>query len=142
MECGDAIDNRLFVLILQHPREKKETLATAALTVAMLRRAELGGGTVLAEFGAGTRTARRSTRAGRCSISVRYGQGRWVWNATSLLSTATAEPAADQEEMLRDLDGAISARRQLERGEVAVVAQPVAAKIAPPGARSAAAVAL
>jgi len=41
MESGDAIDNRLFVLVLQHPREKKETLATAALTVAMLRRAEL-----------------------------------------------------------------------------------------------------
>ena len=41
MEGAEAIDNQLFVLILQHPREKKESLATAALTVAMLRRAEL-----------------------------------------------------------------------------------------------------
>ena len=41
MAPAEAIDNRLFILILQHPREKRETLATAALTAAMLRRAEL-----------------------------------------------------------------------------------------------------
>jgi DTW domain-containing protein YfiP len=37
----EPIDNRLFVLIVQHPQEKKEALATAALTRALLRRAEL-----------------------------------------------------------------------------------------------------
>jgi DTW domain-containing protein YfiP len=37
----EAIDNRLFVLILQHPREKKEALGTAAATVAALRRSAL-----------------------------------------------------------------------------------------------------
>lgn len=35
------IDNRLFILILQHPREKKEPLATAAETVTLLRHAAL-----------------------------------------------------------------------------------------------------
>jgi DTW domain-containing protein len=35
------IDNRLFVLILQHPQEKKEAFGTAAATVAALRRAAL-----------------------------------------------------------------------------------------------------
>jgi DTW domain-containing protein YfiP len=37
----EAIDNTVFVVILQHPREKKETLATAALTCRVLARAEL-----------------------------------------------------------------------------------------------------
>jgi hypothetical protein len=35
------IDNRLFVLILQHPQERSEPLATAAATAANLRRARL-----------------------------------------------------------------------------------------------------
>ena len=37
----EPIENRLFVLILQHPQEKKEVLATAGLTRALLSRAEL-----------------------------------------------------------------------------------------------------
>src|SRR5262245_20665457 len=41
MASAEPIDNRLFVLILQHPQEKKEVLATAALTRALLSRAEL-----------------------------------------------------------------------------------------------------
>ena len=32
----EPIDNRLFVLILQHPQEKREVLATAAATCAAL----------------------------------------------------------------------------------------------------------
>ena len=35
------IDNRLFILILQHPQERKAPLATAAATRALLRRADL-----------------------------------------------------------------------------------------------------
>ena len=37
-------DNRLFVLILQHPQERKAPLSTAAATVAGLRRAKLAVG--------------------------------------------------------------------------------------------------
>jgi DTW domain-containing protein YfiP len=36
--------NRLFVLILQHPQERKEPLSTAGITVATLRRAKLAVG--------------------------------------------------------------------------------------------------
>jgi DTW domain-containing protein YfiP len=39
-----AIDNRLFVLVLQHPQERREPLATAAAAVAALRRAKLVAG--------------------------------------------------------------------------------------------------
>jgi hypothetical protein len=38
---AEPIDNRLFVLVLQHPQEKREALATAAATCAALRRAAL-----------------------------------------------------------------------------------------------------
>jgi DTW domain-containing protein YfiP len=41
---GPVIDNRLFVLVLQHPQERRETLATAVATVAALRRARLVAG--------------------------------------------------------------------------------------------------
>jgi DTW domain-containing protein len=37
----EPIDNRLFVLVLQHPQEKREVLATAAATCAALRRSAL-----------------------------------------------------------------------------------------------------
>ncbi|MGE0257976.1 MAG: DTW domain-containing protein [Alphaproteobacteria bacterium] len=39
-----VIDNRLFVLVLQHPQERSEPLATAPATVAALRRARLAVG--------------------------------------------------------------------------------------------------
>jgi DTW domain-containing protein len=38
------IANRLFILVLQHPQEKREPLATAALAVGLLRRARLVAG--------------------------------------------------------------------------------------------------
>jgi hypothetical protein len=40
-ELPAAAENRLFVLILQHPQERKEPLSTAAATAAALRRAKL-----------------------------------------------------------------------------------------------------
>jgi hypothetical protein len=43
-ESAAPADNRLFVLILQHPQEKKEPLSTAAATVAVLGRAKLAVG--------------------------------------------------------------------------------------------------
>ncbi len=41
MASAEPINNRLFVLILQHPQEKREALATAASTCALLSRAQL-----------------------------------------------------------------------------------------------------
>lgn len=39
-----SVDNRVFVLVLQHPQERREVLATAAATVGALRRARLVAG--------------------------------------------------------------------------------------------------
>jgi DTW domain-containing protein len=41
MSLAEPIENRLFILILQHPQEKKEALATATATRAALRHASL-----------------------------------------------------------------------------------------------------
>jgi len=106
MESGEAIDNRLFVLILQHPQEKKETLATASLTVAMLRRAKLVVGLSWPNLG---RALGRPADSRRWAV-LYLGSARP--RAFGLQSDVVAldrrgQPAANQEEMLRDLDGAI-----------------------------------
>lgn len=106
MESGDAIDNRLFVLILQHPREKNETLATASLTVAMLRRVDLAVGLSWPNLGRALGRPvdqRRWAVLHLGSIHPRaFGLERDV-----IALDRHGQPAADQEEMLRDLDGAI-----------------------------------
>ena len=106
MEGGDAIDNRLFILILQHPREKRETLVTAALTVALLRRAKLVVGLSWPNLG---RALGRSADPQRWAV-LYLGSARP--RAFGLQSEVIAldrhgEPAADQEGMLRGLDGAV-----------------------------------
>ena len=40
----EPIDNRVFVLVLQHPQERREALSTAPIIVATLRRAKLAVG--------------------------------------------------------------------------------------------------
>jgi tRNA-uridine aminocarboxypropyltransferase len=106
MESGDAIDNRLFVLILQHPREKNETLATAGLTVAMLRRAKLSVGLSWPNLGRALGHPADPRRwAVLCLGSIHpraFGLERDV-----IALDRHGRPAANQEEMLRDLDGAI-----------------------------------
>ncbi len=106
MEGGDAIDNRLFVLILQHPREKRETLATAALTVATLRRAELVVGLSWPNL---ARALGRTADPQRWAVlylgSVRpraFGLERDV-----IVLDRHGEPATGQAAMLRDLDGVV-----------------------------------
>lgn len=42
--AASVVDNRVFVLVLQHPQERREPRATAAATVAALRRAKLVAG--------------------------------------------------------------------------------------------------
>ena len=100
------IDNRLFVLILQHPQEKKEVLATAALTRALLTRADLVIGLSWPNL---SRTLGRSVDSNRWAAlylgsahPASFGQQREV-----LALDRRGEPAADQEAMLRGLEGVV-----------------------------------
>jgi DTW domain-containing protein len=106
MAGAEPIDNRIFVLILQHPREKKEALATAALTRAMLSRAELAVGLSwpnLAQALGHKVDARRwavlylgSARPPRMGLSQEI-----------IALDRRGEPAADQHAMLRGIDGVV-----------------------------------
>jgi DTW domain-containing protein YfiP len=100
------IDNRLFVLILQHPREKKEVLATAAMSRALLSRAELVVGLSWPNL---SRALGRSVDPNRWAVlylgsahPASFGQPREV-----LALDRRGEPAADQEAMLRGLEGVV-----------------------------------
>lgn len=106
MNAVEPVDNRLFVLILQHPREKKEALATATTTVAMLRRASLAIGLSWANLSA---ALGRPADPGRWAVlylgSARpreFGLGREV-----VAVDRRGQPEANQAAMLRDLDGAV-----------------------------------
>jgi len=106
MASAEPIDNRLFVLILQHPQEKREALATAGMTRALLGRAELVVGLSLPNL---SRALGRSVDPKRWAVlylgSVRpaaFGDQREV-----MALDRRGEPAADQEAMLRGLDGVV-----------------------------------
>ncbi|HEX9536366.1 MAG TPA: DTW domain-containing protein [Stellaceae bacterium] len=102
----EPIDNRLFVLVLQHPQEKREVLATAAATCAALRQAALVIGLSWPNL---ARALRRPADAGRWAVlylgSARpaaFGLEREV-----LVLDRAGVPAADQDAMLRGLDGVV-----------------------------------
>jgi DTW domain-containing protein YfiP len=111
MASAEPIDNRLFVLILQHPQEKKEVLATAAVTRTLLRRAEL----VIGLSWANLSRALAGVGLGRPADPKRWavlylGSARPA--ALGLQREVIAldgrgGPAADQEAMVRALDGVV-----------------------------------
>ena len=112
MESGAKIDNRLFILILQHPREKREPLATAGLAAAMLARAKLAVGLswpnlarALGSAGAGARAADPRRWA-----VLHLGSARprtFGLECPVVALDRRGQPAADQAAMLRGLDGAV-----------------------------------
>jgi len=100
------IDNRLFVLILQHPQEKKEVLATAALTRVLLTRTDLVIGLSWPNL---SRALGRSVDPNRWAVlylgsahPASFEQPREV-----LELDRRGEPAADQDGMLHGLDGVV-----------------------------------
>ena len=106
MASAEPIDNRLFVLILQHPQERKEALATAASTCALLSHAELVVGLSWPNL---ARALGRPVDPRRWAVlylgSVRpasLGDHREV-----LGLDRRGESVADQEAMLRGLDGVV-----------------------------------
>ncbi len=108
---GDAkLDNRLFILILQHPREKKESAATAALALSMLRRARLAVGLSwpnLARALGGTEGPLADPR--RWAV-LHLGSARpreFGLEREVVAIDRHGQPAPDQPAMLRGLDGAV-----------------------------------
>jgi tRNA-uridine aminocarboxypropyltransferase len=100
------VGNRLFVLILQHPQERREALATAALTRASLARGELAIGLSWPNL---SRALGRPADPKRWAVlylgSARpaaFGLGREV-----VAVDRRGAPVADQEAVLRGLDGAV-----------------------------------
>jgi DTW domain-containing protein len=106
MASAEPIGNRLFVLILQHPQEKKEALATAVLTRALLSRAELVVGLSWPNL---SRALGRSVDPKRWAV-LYLGSARPTSRGDQrevLAVDRRGEPAADQAAMLHGLDGVV-----------------------------------
>jgi len=106
MTAAEPMDNRLFILILQHPRENREPLATAGLTCAALRHAALVSGLSWPNLG---RALGRSVDPKHWAV-LYLGSARpaaYALRQEVIALDRRGEPAADQEAMLRGLDGVV-----------------------------------
>jgi DTW domain-containing protein len=107
---GAKLDNRLFILVLQHPREQKESAATAHLIVDLLRRARVVVGLswpnlarALGEFDGPPADPRRWAVLHLGSARPRgFGLAREI-----VALDRHGQPMPDQETGLRNLDGAV-----------------------------------
>lgn len=103
---AEPIDNRLFVLILQHPQERKEALATASLTCAALKRAALVIGlswpNLARALGRPADTKRWAVLYLGSARPVALGVQREV-----IALDRRGNPVADQEATVRDLHGVV-----------------------------------
>jgi hypothetical protein len=105
-EGAAPADNRLFVLILQHPQEKKEPLSTAAATVAALGRAKLSVGLSWPNL---ARPLGRAVDPHRWAV-LYLGSARPRASEGSgeiLLLGSDGEPVPDAIAVLRRLDGIV-----------------------------------
>jgi DTW domain-containing protein len=100
------MNNRLFVLVLQHPQERREPLATAAAAVTLLRRARLVAGLSWPNL---ARALGREAAPRRWGVlylgSARpnaVGPGREV-----IVLGRDGEPLGDPERILKRLDGIV-----------------------------------
>jgi DTW domain-containing protein len=106
MAAAEPSDNRLFILILQHPREKREALATAALTCAALQRAQLVTGLSWPNL---SHALGHSVDAKRWAV-LYLGSARPALFASRqevIGFDRRGQPAADQEAMLRGIEGVV-----------------------------------
>jgi DTW domain-containing protein len=103
---AEPIDNRLFVLVLQHPQEKREVLATAAATCAALRRAALVVGLSWPNL---ARALGRPADA-RQWAALYLGSARpaaFGLDREIVVLDRAGMPAANQDAMLRGLEGVV-----------------------------------
>jgi hypothetical protein len=103
---AELIDNRLFVLVLQHPQEKREALASAAATCTALRRAALVVGLSWPNL------ARALGRPAdpRQWAALYLGSARPAalgLEREILVLDRAGVPSADQESVLRGLEGVV-----------------------------------
>ncbi|MBV8577080.1 MAG: DTW domain-containing protein, partial [Acetobacteraceae bacterium] len=102
----EPIDNRLFVLVLQHPQEKREVLATATATCAVLRRAALVVGLSWPNL---ARALGRPADPRQWAV-LYLGSARpaaFGFEREIVVLDRGGTPAADQVAMLRGLDGVV-----------------------------------
>jgi DTW domain-containing protein len=106
MSVAPPIENRLFTLILQHPQEKKEVLATAAATYTVLRHAALVIGLSWPNL---SRALGRLADPKRWAV-LYLGSARPALFGTDkevIALNRHGEPAADQHAALRGLEGVV-----------------------------------
>jgi DTW domain-containing protein YfiP len=102
----EPIDNRLFVLVLQHPQEKKEVLATAAAICAALRRAALVVGLSWPNLAG---ALGRPADAGKWGV-LYLGSARpaaFGLEREIVAVDRAGTPTADQDAVLRGLEGVV-----------------------------------
>jgi DTW domain-containing protein len=102
----EPINNRLFVLVLQHPQEKREVLATAAATCAALRRAALVIGLSWPNL---ARALGRPADARQWAV-LYLGSARpasFSAERQIIALDRAGMPAPDQDAMLRGLEGVV-----------------------------------
>src|SRR6266851_3389844 len=101
-----AVDNRLFVLVLQHPHEQREPLATAPAIAAGLRRARLVTGLSWPNL---ERALGRPADPKRWAV-LYLGSARpaaFTGQGEIILLGRGGEPIADPGPTLRGLDGVV-----------------------------------
>ena len=102
----EPIDNRLFVLVLQHPQEKKEVLATATAICAALRRAALVVGLSWPNL---ARALGRPADTGKWGV-LYLGSARpaaFGLEREIVAVDRAGTPTADQDAVLRGLEGVV-----------------------------------
>ena len=104
--AAEPVENRLFLLVLQHPQEKREAVATAAVSCAALRQAALVVGLSWPNL---TRALGRPADPKRWAVlylgSARpagFGLEREV-----IALDRQGKPAADQDAAVRGLEGVV-----------------------------------
>jgi DTW domain-containing protein YfiP len=100
------IENRVFVLVLQHPQERREARATAALAVAALRRARLAAGLSWPNLAAALCEPAEPPRWGAVYLGSARPNALAPGREIVALDRAGA-PVPDTQAVLRQLDGIV-----------------------------------